>query len=129
MNKVGHVTVLVKNYNEAIKFYTESLGFKLLSDNAFGNGYRWVTVAPQKDNQTAIVFVEADTQEKLARLGSQAANHVFLTIITDDCLRDYEDMQAKGVKFYGEPTDAPWGIEVVFEDLYGNRFDLIQPRF
>lgn len=124
--KLGHVTILVKDYDEAIDFYTKRAGFVLLTDNAFGGGMRWVTVAPSNDSETAIVFVEADTAEKAARVGNQAADHVFLVVQTDDCYRDYETMKSNGIKFLGEPTEVPWGIEVVFEDLYGNRLDLLQ---
>ncbi|OZB98846.1 VOC family protein [Paenibacillus sp. XY044] len=124
--KLGHVTLLVKNYDEAIEFYTEKAGFVLLTDNDFGNGMRWVTVAPSKDAQTAIVFVVADTEAKLDRVGTQAANHVFLVVQTDDFYRDYEQMKSNGVHFFSEPKEVPWGIEAVFEDLYGNRHDLVQ---
>lgn len=126
--KIGHVTILVKRYDEAVDFYTKKAGFVLLTDHAFGKGMRWVTVAPSYDSETAIVFVEADTAEKAARVGTQAANHVFLVVQTDDCYRDYEQMKSNGVIFYGEPQEVPWGIEVVFEDLYGNRLDLLQPN-
>lgn len=124
--KIGHISILVRDYDEAIEFYTSKLGFELLTDNNFGNGMRWVTVSPSSANETAIVFVKADTDEKLARLGSQAADHVFLVVQTDDCRRDYEKMRSNGVRFFGEPQEVPWGVEVVFEDLYGNRFDLVQ---
>jgi predicted enzyme related to lactoylglutathione lyase len=124
--KIGYITILVKNYDEAIQFYKEKIGFELLTDNSFGNGMRWVTLAPSGSNETSIVLVEADTSEKTERLGSQAAQHVFLVINTDDCRRDYEEMKSRGVHFLGEPKDVPWGVEVVFEDLYGNRFDLVQ---
>ncbi|MBO1512728.1 VOC family protein [Metabacillus bambusae] len=126
--KIGHITILVKDYDEAIDFYTNTLDFTLISDNSFGEGMRWVTVAPAKQHETAIVFVEADTDEKKERVGSQVAGHVFLVIETDDCIRDYNNMKEKGVTFLGEPKDMPWGIEVVFEDLYGNRFDLLQVK-
>ncbi|MGM0875178.1 MAG: VOC family protein [Bacillota bacterium] len=128
--KIGHITILVKDYDEAIDFYTNSLGFTLISDNSFGEGMRmrWVTVAPSRQHETAIVFVEADTEEKRVLVGSQAAQHVFLVIETDDCFRDYSNMKEKGVTFLGEPKEMPWGIEVVFEDLYGNRFDLLQVK-
>lgn len=126
--KIGHITILVSDYDEAISFYTNTLGFVLLTDNQFGEGMRWVTVAPSQESETAIVFVKADTAEKNARVGSQAAQHVFLVIETDDCIRDYHRMKEKGVTFHGEPNDMPWGIEVVFEDLYGNRFDLLQVK-
>ncbi|MET3293219.1 UNVERIFIED_CONTAM: catechol 2,3-dioxygenase-like lactoylglutathione lyase family enzyme [Brevibacillus sp. OAP136] len=126
MKKIGHVTMLVKNFDEAIDFYTNKAGFVLVTDNAFENGFRWVTVAPSRDAETAIVFVEADTDEKRQRIGNQAANHVFMVFQTDDCQRDYEKMKKNGVKFFGEPKEVPWGVEVVFEDLYGNRWDLVQ---
>jgi catechol 2,3-dioxygenase-like lactoylglutathione lyase family enzyme len=126
--KIGHITILVNDYDEAIDFYTNTLGFTLITDNSFGEGMRWVTVAPSKQNETAIVFVEADTDEKKHLVGSQAAQHVFLVIETDDFFRDYSLMKEKGVTFLGEPNEMPWGIEVVFEDLYGNRFDLLQVK-
>ncbi|OAS82997.1 MULTISPECIES: VOC family protein [Metabacillus] len=126
--KIGHITILVKDYDEAIDYYTNTLDFTLISDNSFGEGMRWVTVAPAKQHETAIVFVEADTDDKKERVGSQAAGHVFLVIETDDCIRDYQNMKEKGVTFLGEPKDMPWGIEVVFEDLYGNRYDLLQVK-
>lgn len=125
-NKIGHITIFVKNYEEAVKFYVESMGFELKTDIPFGNGFRWVTVAPPRSNGSDIVFVVADTEEKARRIGNQAADHVFLTIETDDCVRDYNIMKSKGVKFYGEPKKELYGTEVVFEDLYGNLFDLIQ---
>jgi len=123
---IGHVTILVKNYDEAIAFYKDKAGFELLADNQFGNGMRWVSLAPSKASEAAIVLVGADTEEKRARVGNQVANHVNIVIRTDDCRRDYETMKAAGVRFFGEPQEVPWGIEVVFEDLYGNRFDLLQ---
>lgn len=129
MKKIGHVTVLVRNYDEAIEFYRDTLGFQLLSDNNFGNGFRWVTVAPLKQSETAIVFVEADTEDKRSKIGLQASDHVFMTLITDNCMRDYEKLKAKGVNFHGFPAESPWGTEVVFEDLYGNKFDLVEPKY
>lgn len=126
--KIGHITILVSDYDEAIDYYVNKLGFVLLTDNSFGEGMRWVTVASSRESETAIVFVEADTVEKKARVGSQAAEHVFLVIETNDCLREYHIMKEKGVRFLGEPQEMPWGTEVVFEDLYGNRFDLLQVK-
>lgn len=126
--KIGHVTILVNDYDEAIDYYTNTLGFAVLTDNTFGEGMRWVTVAPSKNHETAIVFVEADTEEKKERVGTQAAGHVFLVIETADFIRDYSSMKEKGVTFLSEPKEMPWGLEVVFEDLYGNRFDLLQVK-
>lgn len=127
IRKMGFVTILVEDYDAAIAFYRDKLGFQLTSDNQFGD-YRWVTVALSSQPDIGIVFVKADTEEKHSRVGSQVANHVIITLETDDVDRDYHIMKDKGVPFYGEPQDMPYGREVVFEDLYGNRFDLITVR-
>jgi len=89
---------------------------------------RWVTVAPPKQKELEIVFVEANTQSMSERVGNQAAEHVFLVLETDDCMKDFHTLKSRGVKFYGEPQEMPWGIEVVFEDLYGNIYDLLQVK-
>jgi catechol 2,3-dioxygenase-like lactoylglutathione lyase family enzyme len=129
IKKIGHVTILVKNQDDAAKFYTEKLGFVKREDTFFGKGMRWVTVSPKKQKNLELTFVNADSKEKLVALGKQAGDHVLLTVETDNCMKDYEEMKSKGVKFYGKPEQRPYGTEVVFEDLYGNLFDLIQrPR-
>jgi len=127
IRKMGYITILVEDFDEAVAFYTEKLGFKVTADNQFGD-YRWVTVGLSSQPDIGIVFVKADTEAKRDRVGSQVANHVFITLETDDVDRDYNTMKEKGVVFYGEPNDMPYGREVVFEDLYGNRFDLITVR-
>jgi catechol 2,3-dioxygenase-like lactoylglutathione lyase family enzyme len=124
--KIGHITLLIKNFDEALNFYVEKLGFKKCRDDKFGENVRWVTVSPKDQPDLELTFVLADTEEKLMALGKQAGDHVFMTLQTDDCKRDYEILKTKGVKFYGEPTRQMWGAEVVFEDLYGNLYDLIQ---
>jgi catechol 2,3-dioxygenase-like lactoylglutathione lyase family enzyme len=124
--KIGHITLLVKDFDEAASFYVEKLGFQKRQDTTFGLNMRWVTVSPKNQPDIEITFVKVDTEDKLKVLGKQAGDHVFLTLQTDDCRRDYITMKAKGVKFFGEPTEQAYGIEVVFEDLYGNLFDLIQ---
>jgi catechol 2,3-dioxygenase-like lactoylglutathione lyase family enzyme len=126
MKKLGHLTILVHDYEKALKFYTEKMGFIKKQDNAFGEGNRWLTVAPSDQLDLEIVFVKADTPDKKEIVGKQGASHVFLTLQTDDCFRDFQDMKNKGVKFLGKPTKQFYGTEVVFEDLYGNRFDLIE---
>lgn len=124
--KIDHITILVKNQDEAAKFYVEKLGFQKREDTVFWGDMRWVTVSPKDQSDLELTFVLADTEDKLKAVGEQAGDHVFLTLETDDCLRDYEALKAKGVKFYGEPATQPYGTEVVFEDLYGNLIDLIQ---
>ena len=124
--KIGHITLLVKNFDEALNFYVEKMGFQKCRDDKFGKDMRWVTVSPKDQSDLELTFVLADTAEKLKALGKQAGDHVFMTLQTDDCKRDYQAMKEKGVKFYGKPSQLMWGIEVVFEDLYGNLYDLIQ---
>jgi catechol 2,3-dioxygenase-like lactoylglutathione lyase family enzyme len=124
--KIRHITLLVKDFDEAIKFYVEKLSFQKRQDKIVWEDMRWVTVSPKDQLELELTFVLADTEDKQKALGEQAGDHVFLTLQTDDCRRDYQEMKAKGVKFYGEPKEQVWGIEVVFEDLYGNLFDLVQ---
>ncbi len=126
VNKIGHITLLVKDLNEALDFYVNKLGFVKRQDQVFGESMRWLTVSPKDQPQPEFTFVLADTEEKRVALGKQAGDHVFMTLQTDDCKRDYQGMKAKGVKFHDEPTEQMWGIEVVFEDLYGNLYDLVQ---
>ncbi|MGD0071960.1 MAG: VOC family protein [Candidatus Bathyarchaeia archaeon] len=124
--KIGHIALIVKDQDEAAKFYVEKLGFKKRQDTVFWDNMRWVTVSPKDQPDLELTFVKADSEDKVKALGKQAGDHVFLTLETDDCRRDYKAMKAKGVKFYGKPTEQARGIEVVFEDLYGNLFDLVQ---
>jgi len=124
--KIGHIALIVKDQDEAAKFYVEKLGFKKRQDTVFWDNMRWVTVSPKDQPDLELTFVKADSEDKVKALGKQAGDHVFLTLETDDCRRDYKAMKAKGVKFYGKPTEQARGIDVVFEDLYGNLFDLVQ---
>ncbi len=126
--KIGHITLLVKDFDEATSFYIEKLGFQKRQDTKFGEDMRWVTVSPKDQHDIELTFVLADTEEKLKALGKQAGDHVLFTLETDNCKRDYEAMKTKGVKFYGKPKKQMWGTDVVFEDLYGNLFDLIQRK-
>jgi catechol 2,3-dioxygenase-like lactoylglutathione lyase family enzyme len=126
IKRIGHVTILVKDQDEAAKFYTEKLGFVKRQDVVLGKGMRWVTVSPKGQSDLRLTLVRAESKEHFKALGKQAGGHVFLTMETNNCRRDYETMKAKGVKFCGEPEEQPYGTEVVFEDEYGNLFDLIQ---
>ena len=103
--KINHITVLVKDQDEAANFYVQKLGFRKREDTVFWGNFRWVTVSPQDQSELELTFVKADSEEKLKALGKQAGDHVFLTLETDDCRRDYKTMKAEGVKFYGEPTN------------------------
>ena len=124
--KIGHVTLLVKDFDDALRFYVEKLGFVKRQDAKFWGDNRWVTVSPRDQPDLELTFVLAGTEEKQKALGKQAGDHVFMTLDTDNCKRDYEALKSEGVTFYGEPTEQAWGVEVVFEDLYGNLYDLVQ---
>ena len=128
-NRFGHITILVHDYDEAIQFYTGTLGMQTVADNVFGENQRWVELAFQNQTGIKIVFQKALTEREKQAVGNQAGDHVLLTIETPDCRKEYERLKNKNVKFHGEPESVPWGIEVVFEDLYGNRFDLVQVKF
>ena len=125
ISKIGQISILFKDQDEALAFYVEKLRFTKRQEASF-EGMRWVTVSPKNQPDVELTFVKADNEDKANAVGKQAGDHVFLTLETDDCQRDFEEMQKKGVKFYGEPQKQAYATEVVFEDLYGNLFDLIQ---
>jgi catechol 2,3-dioxygenase-like lactoylglutathione lyase family enzyme len=125
LTKFGHITITVKDYDEALDFYTNKLGFELVSDAQPVPGMRWVQVAPRKDNETVIVFEEAKTAEDKARLGKQFTG-MTLTIFVDDLDKTTTEMKKNGVEFVEEPSIAPWGKQAVIKDLYGNIFDLVE---
>jgi catechol 2,3-dioxygenase-like lactoylglutathione lyase family enzyme len=124
--RIGHVALLVRDYDEAITYYTERLGFDLLADTGLGDGKRWVLVAPQGGAGTALLLARAATPEQKARIGDQTGGRVFLFLHTDDFWRDYREMESRGVRFTEEPRREAYGTVAVFEDLYGNRWDLLQ---
>jgi RimJ/RimL family protein N-acetyltransferase/catechol 2,3-dioxygenase-like lactoylglutathione lyase family enzyme len=125
---IASVALLVRDYGEAIAFYVRSLGFALLEDTDLGEGKRWVVVAPPGPPGTTLLLARAATPEQVARVGDQTGGRVFLFLHTDDFWRDYRDMSARGVRFTGSPRQEAYGIVAVFEDLYGNRWDLLEPN-
>ncbi|MGA2143046.1 MAG: VOC family protein [Brevinematales bacterium] len=126
MNKIGTITILVNDIDKALDFYVNKLNFVKRNDQNFGENNRWATISPKEQKEIEFVFVIADTEEKRKRVGSQASDHVFLVLQTDNIKRDYELFKSRGVKFYGEPKKEFWGTEAVFEDLYGNLIDLLE---
>ncbi len=126
--KIGYVSLLVRDYDEAIKYYTEMLLFELVEDTPLADGRRWVLVAPPGSNETRILLAKAATPEQDARVGDQAGGRVLLFLHTDDFWRDYDDMKWRGVRFRETPRREDYGTVAVFEDLYGNRWDLLQLR-
>jgi catechol 2,3-dioxygenase-like lactoylglutathione lyase family enzyme len=126
MSRIGAVSLLVRDYDEAIAFYVGKLGFALSEDTDMGGGKRWVTVTP-KGGGAALLLAKATTPEQLARVGDQAGGRVWLFLETDDFDRDHAAWTAAGVHFRETPRHEPYGVVAVFEDLYGTAWDLIEP--
>jgi catechol 2,3-dioxygenase-like lactoylglutathione lyase family enzyme len=122
------VALVVRDYDEAIAYYAGTLGFRLVEDTDMGRGKRWVVVAPPGAAETRIVLARAINADQLARVGNQTGGRVFLFLHTDDFQRDYAAWRAKGVRFIEGPRHEAYGTVAVFEDLYGNRWDLVQPK-
>ena len=124
---IVHVALVVRDYDEAIEFYTNKLHFTLLEDTYQPEqDKRWVVVSPPGSVGTTLLLAKASTPEQEAFVGNQSGGRVFLFLNTDDFWRDYEEMVAKGIKFVREPKNEEYGTVAVFEDLYGNRWDLLQ---
>lgn len=123
---IGSMALVVGNYDDAIAFYTQKLGFDLIEDTDLGNGKRWVLVSPPNSNGTNLLLAQASTQQQLEAVGNQTGGRVFLFLHTNDFWRDYELMQKNGVNFNEQPRVEEYGTVVVFEDLYGNKWDLLQ---
>jgi len=124
---IDYVTVVVRDYDEAIAYYTGRLGFELIEDTPLSEGKRWVRVAPRESTGTALLLARAAGEEQVSRIGNQTGGRVFLFLHSDDFWGDYERMRSQGVTFLEEPREEPYGTVVVFEDLYGNRWDLLEP--
>jgi len=124
--KIGYVALVVREYDEAIAFYTQSLGFSLIEDTNLGGGKRWVRVRPPGSAGTDLLLALAVNPEQTSRIGNQAGGRVFLFLHTDDFWRDYRAMTARAVKFVRPPSEETYGTVAVFEDLYGNLWDLLQ---
>ena len=123
---IGSMALVVGNYDDAIAFYTQKLGFDLIEDTDQGNGKRWVLVSPANSNGTNLLLAQASTQQQLGAVGNQTGGRVFLFLHTNDFWRDYKTMQKNGVTFNEQPRVEEYGTVVVFEDLYGNKWDLLQ---
>ncbi len=124
--RLGYVTLVVREYDEAIAFYTRSLDFQLIEDTHLGDGKRWVLVRPPGSTGTDLLLAKAVNPEQASRIGNQTGGRVFLFLHTDDFWRDYRETTARGVKFREAPREEAYGTVAVFEDLYGNQWDLLQ---
>jgi predicted enzyme related to lactoylglutathione lyase len=122
---IAHFAVTVRDYDDALAFYVDKLGFEKLEDTDLGGGKRWVRVRPPGSSGTAILLARAASPEQQASVGNQTGGRVFVFLETDDFWRDYEALVTRGVTFVRPPVEQPYGVVAVFEDLYGNRFDLI----
>jgi catechol 2,3-dioxygenase-like lactoylglutathione lyase family enzyme len=123
---IGAVALVVRDYDEAIAYYVGLLGFELIEDIALDEAKRWVLVAPSGSSEMRLLLARAATPEQLARVGDQSGGRVFLFLHTDDFWRDYNGMKTRGVSFCEEPRNEEYGTVAVFQDLYGNRWDLLQ---
>ena len=126
--KLAHLALVVRDYDEAIQFYTETLSFDLIEDTKLSDTKRWVIVAPKGSNGCSLLLAKAANEEQESRIGNQTGGRVFLFLYTDDLQRDYEALQSKGVTFVRIPAKEAWGMVAVFKDLYGNLWDLIEPK-
>ena len=126
--RIAHIALVVKDYDEAIDFYTNKLDFKLLEDTKIDDKKRWVMVAPPGAKECCLLLAKAANKEQASRIGNQAGGRVFLFLFTDDFQRDYDKMVDRNIKFVRPPTEYDYGKVAVFEDLYGNLWDLIQPN-
>lgn len=126
-NRLAHIAVVVEDYDEAIRFYTEKLNFTLIEDTVLSETKRWVLVAPKGSMECCLLLAKAANEEQQSRIGNQTGGRVFLFLHTDDFQRDYQDLVDKNIKIVREPVVETWGKVVVFEDLYGNLWDLIEP--
>ena len=125
---MAHIALVVNNYDEAIKFYTQKLNFILIEDTKLSETKRWVMIKPKGDSQCCLVLAQAANEEQKSRVGNQTGGRVFLFLYTDDFWRDYNNMIEKEINFVRPPIKEPYGTVAVFEDLYGNLWDLIEPE-
>ncbi len=129
MNRsLSKVALVVNDYDEAIRYYVDVLDFILVEDNVMSETKRWVVIAPSQQEGCQILLAKAATEEQQSRVGNQTGGRVFLFLYTDDFQRDFTSMTAKGVEFIRGPVEEAYGTVGVFKDLYGNLWDLIEPK-
>lgn len=123
--QIAQIALVVADYDEAIKFYTEKLNFVLIEDTTLSESKRWVVVAPKGSDGCNLLLAKAANEEQKSRVGNQTGGRVFLFLHTDDFWRDYEMMTKNDIRFVRQPAKEEYGTVAVFEDLYGNLWDLI----
>jgi len=126
---IGQVALVVREYDGALNFYVGTLGFTLVEDTyILAQDKRWVVVAPPGASESRLLLARASGEEQASRIGNQTGGRVFLFLYTDDFWRDFHAYKAKGIVFVREPKEESYGTVAVFQDLYGNLWDLLQPK-
>ena len=125
---IARIAIVVDDYDAAIQYYTHKLNFTLVENTVMSDTKRWVVVAPKGATECAILLAKAANDEQRSRVGNQTGGRVFMFLYTDDFWRDYNAMIEKGVHFVRQPCVEEYGIVAVFEDLYGNLWDFIEPK-
>jgi catechol 2,3-dioxygenase-like lactoylglutathione lyase family enzyme len=125
---IAHVALVVKDYDEAIDFYTSKLGFILVEDTVLSETKRWVIVKPKGNGTCSLLLARTATAQQLQSVGNQTGGRVFLFLHTDDFWRDYNHYVSRGIEFVREPAEEEYGTVAVFKDLYGNLWDLVEAK-
>ncbi|NNF33529.1 MAG: VOC family protein [Saprospiraceae bacterium] len=126
--RIAHIALVVKEYNEAIEWYSKKLGFELIEDTPLDEVKRWVLMKPPGAKECCLLLARAANEDQLKAIGSQTGGRVFLFLHTDDFWRDFHSYSDRGITFVRPPHEFDYGTVAVFEDLYGNMWDLIQPK-
>src|SRR5689334_7329642 len=124
--RLAHIAMLVNAYDEAIEYYTQKLGFKVIEDTVLSETKRCVLIAPQGSSVCCLLLAKAANDEQKSRVGNQTGGRVFLFLLTDDFWRDYHQLLENEIKFVKAPIEQAYGTVAVFEDLYGNLWDLLE---
>ncbi len=126
--QIAHIAMVVDDYDEAIQFYTKKLNFILKEDTVLSETKRWVIISPPGSDGCSLLLAKAASEEQKTRIGNQTGGRDFLFMHTDDITRDYKNMKEQGISFTREPVAEVWGTVAVFKDMYGNLWDLIEPK-
>ena len=126
--RLAHVTIVVRDYDEALEFYTSKLLFRVIEDTRLSEEKRWILIAPQGNGDTCVLLAKAVNERQAASVGNQTGGRVAFFLHTDDFWRDFEVLKRNEVRFVREPQEQEYGTVAVFEDLYGNLWDLVEPN-
>src|SRR6188508_1215521 len=127
--RLAHIAIVVKDYDEAVRFYTEKLHFDLVEDTQLSETKRWVLVRPKGGDSCCLLLAKAANEEQLSRVGNQTGGRVFLFLHTDDFKRDFQNLLDNEIEIVRQPSKEEYGTVAVFKDIYGNLWDLIEPIY